>query len=379
MAASMGIWFFITVTRNEYKKRLMNMKNPWEELAKILVNYSTKTKPGEKLLITMMETETFPLVRAVYTEAITAGALPNVEFQSAYLERDLMLYGNQEQLDWIPELQAKGMEWADVYIGLRGNRNPYEFEGISADKIKSHKRAMGHVSGMRNELTRWVLVRVPNESLAQQAEMSLDEMMAFFFNATLKDWRSEASRYQEVQKVFESASQVRIIGKNTDLSFSTQGRKYVIGDGTLNMPDGEIYTSPVDDSIEGFIYFEFPGVYAGQRVYGINLEFSHGNVVNAIAESNQELLDQILKMDEGSSRVGEFGVGTNFGIDRFCYDILYDEKIGGTIHIALGRAYAECGGVNQSALHWDLIKDLRQEGAIFLDGQKVLENGRFFF
>jgi aminopeptidase len=143
------------------------------------------------------------------------------------------------------------------------------------------------------------------------------------------------------------------------------------------MPDGEIFTCPVDDSAEGHIHFEFPGIYAGVLVRGIRLELSEGKVVRATAEENEDLLHKILETDDGAQRLGEFGVGTNFNIDRFCYDILYDEKIGGTIHLALGRAFAECGGVNHSALHWDIIKDLRQEGAIYLDGTKVLENGRF--
>jgi aminopeptidase len=150
-----------------------------------------------------------------------------------------------------------------------------------------------------------------------------------------------------------------------------------VADGHLNMPDGEIFTAPVDDSAEGHIYFEFPGVYVGQRIDGIRLEFSKGEVVKATADSNQELLEQLLNMDDGARRLGEFGVGTNFGIDRYCYDILYDEKIGGTIHLALGRAYAENGGVNKSALHWDIIKDLRQEGAVYLDGVKVIDKGKF--
>lgn len=354
------------------------MSDPrWEQLAEILVHYSTGTQPGEKVLITMMEVETFPLARAVYAQAIKAGALPHVEFQSAYLERDLMRYGTPEQLDWVPELSAYGMEWADVYIGLRGARNPHEFAGIAPEKLAAHKRAMGKVSAMRTELTRWVLVRVPNESFAQQAEMSLDEMMSFFFNATLRDWAQESQRYQALQKVFQAAETVRIVGKDTDLTFSTKGRIYEVADGHLNMPDGEIFTAPVDDSAEGYITFEFPGVYFGQQVRGIRLEFSRGEVVKATAESNEQLLHELLHMDEGARRIGEFGVGVNFGIDRFCYDILYDEKIGGTIHIALGRAYKECGGVNQSALHWDIIKDLRQEGAIYLDGRKVFENGQF--
>lgn len=351
--------------------------NNWEHLADVLVNYSTGIQPNEKVLITMMEVDTFPLARAVYAASVKVGALPHIEFQSTYLERDLMLYGNPEQLDWVPEMQAYGMEWADVYIGLRGARNPHEFTGISASKITAHKRAMGKVSGMRNDLTRWVLVRVPNESFAQQAEMSLDDMMAFFFSATVRDWQAESRRYQEIKDVFQAAKHVRIVGRDTDLTFSTQGRIYEVADGHLNMPDGEIFTAPVDDSAEGYIYFEFPGVYVGRQVKGIQLEFSKGQIVRATAESNQELLDELLNMDEGAKRLGEFGVGTNFGIDRFCYDILYDEKIGGTIHLALGRAYAECGGVNQSALHWDIIKDLRREGAVYLDGAKVIDQGMF--
>lgn len=354
------------------------MSDPrWQQLAEILANYSTGTKKGEKVLITMMEETTFPLTRAVYAEVVKAGGLPHVEFQSVLLERELMLHGTKEQLDWLPELNAYGMEWADVYIGLRGARNPFEFSGIAPENIVAHKKAMGKVSGMRNELTRWVLVRVPNESFAQQAEMSHEEMMDFFFEATLRDWAKEAEWYTEIQKEFQAAKRVRILGKETDLTFSTEGRIYEVADGHLNMPDGEVFTAPVDDSAEGQIYFEFPGVYFGERIPGIKLEFSGGKVVNASSEDNEELLHELINMDEGSNRIGEFGVGINYGIQRFCYDILYDEKIGGTIHIALGRAYAECGGVNQSALHWDIIKDLRKEGGIYLDGQKVSENGRF--
>lgn len=353
--------------------------NRWDQLANILINYSTQTKPGDKVQITMMEVETFPLARAVAKEAVKAGALPHVEFQSAYMERDLMQYGTMEQLDWVPELQFYGMEWADVYVGLRGARNPHEFDGISPEQIVAHKRAMGKVSAKRNDVRNWVLVRVPNESFAQQAHTSLDEMMDFFFNATLKDWEAEVVQYKKVQEVFQSSENVRIVGKETDLSFSTKGRKYVVSQGYYNMPDGEVYTAPVDDSAEGQIYFEFPGVYAGQLVEDITLTFSEGWVVEASASQNEKLLHELIKMDEGSQRIGEFGVGVNFGIDRFCYDILYDEKIGGTIHLALGRAYEKCKGENFSALHWDIVKDLRQEGEIYLDGKKVFEKGKFLF
>jgi aminopeptidase len=351
----------------------------WQQLADILVNYSTEVKKGDRVLITMMEVETFPLAKAVYTAAVQAGGLPFVEFQSAYLERDLMKFGTSEQVDWVCEIQTQGMEWADVYIGLRGARNPNEFSNIESHKIASHKRSMGKISAMRNDLTRWVLIRVPNESFAQQASTSLDEMMEFFFNATLRDWQSEAVRWHEIKDRFQTSETVRITGRETDITFSTKGRVYEVADGRKNMPDGEIFTAPVDDSAEGTIFFEFPGVYMGRLVGGIRLDFEYGEVVSASAEQNEDLLVQLLAMDDGARRLGEFGVGLNYGIDRYAYDILYDEKIGGTIHLALGRAYAENKGVNKSALHWDIIKDLREEGAIYLDGNKVMENGKFLF
>ena len=349
----------------------------WSRLGEILVNYSTRTRSGDCLLITMMEPETFPLTLAVYEHAVRAGAFPQVQFASAYLERALLQYGSEELIARVPDLERAGMEWADTYIGLRGARNPHELTGIPTDRLTIHKRALGEISALRNEQTRWVLVRVPNESFAQAAGMSLEATMAFFFASTLRDWEEEAREYQRLRDMFQAGTQVRIVGHDTDLSFSTAGRTYVVGDGHINMPDGELYTAPVDDSAQGVISFEFPGTFAGQTIAGIRLEFRDGEVVSAIADSGEEFLRRILAVDDGARRIGEFGIGVNFGIDRFVGDILYDEKIGGTIHLALGRAYAECGGTNQSALHWDIVKDLRSEGSIELDGRRVLENGRF--
>ncbi|HCP33234.1 MAG: aminopeptidase [SAR324 cluster bacterium] len=351
--------------------------NRWDELADILVNYSTETRKGDRVLITMMETDTFPLARAVHAAAVQAGAMAHIEFQSLLLQRDLMLHGCEEQFAPSHELQSRGMEWADVYIGLRGASNPHELSGIEEERIMAFRRELGKVSAKRTEETRWVLVRVPNSSFAQQAGMSTEEMMDFFFDATLLDWKEESRRYQEICQFMQSTEKVRIVGKDTDLNFTTKGRTYVIDDGHINMPGGEVYTAPLDESAEGQISFDFPAVFAGQYVEGIRLRFSRGEVVEAHADRNEALLHQLISMDEGAKRIGEFGVGTNYGISRYCYDLLFDEKIGGTAHIALGRAYSQCGGINQSAFHWDLIKDLREEGELFLDEKVVMHHGEF--
>jgi len=349
----------------------------WSQLGEILVNYSTCTRAGDRLLIAMREPETFPLTIAVYEHAVQAAAFPQVQFTSAYLERALLMRGSDESIARIPDLERSGMEWADVSISLRGTRNPHELAGIPNERLAAHKRAQGAISALRNAHTRWVLVRVPNEASAQAAGMSLDAAITFFFDATLRDWEEDSRRYRQIRDRFQAASQVRIVGRDTDLTFSTAGRTYVVGDGHINMPDGEIYTAPVDESAKGVISFEHPGLYAGQSIGGIRLEFRAGEVVAATADMGEEFLQQILAIDEGARRIGEFGVGVNFGIDRFVGDILFDEKIGGTIHLALGRAYTECGGKNQSSLHWDLVKDLRSEGVVELDGRPVLENGQF--
>lgn len=352
------------------------MDGQWQKLADVLVNYSVGVRPGDKVLITMMEAETLPLARACCRASIKAGGLPFVEYQSAYLEKDLMLLGNEEQVAWVNEMHLYGMQWADCYIGLRGASNPFEFADIPGAVLASHKRAMGKISAARNA-TRWVLTRVPNASFAQQAHMPLDEMMDFYFAATLADWEAEGAKLRAVQQLLSSGTEVRVTGRETDLRFSTKGRIYAVADGHINMPDGEVFTCPVEDSVNGYIYFEFPGVYAGNLVEGIRLRFENGRLVVSTAETNEALLKEIFAMDAGASTLGEFGIGLNEGIRRYCYDILYDEKIGGTVHFAMGRGYPECLGNDKSALHWDIVKDMRAEGAVYLDGKLVMEKGRW--
>jgi aminopeptidase len=347
----------------------------WKEIAEILVNYSTTVQPNERVMIAMLEPETYPLVQAVYEKVISAGAYPQVQFLSETLRHAVMRYGNDDQINWVPEIEAYSMEWADVYFGLRGAHNLYENADISAGVLAANQEAMGKVSTMRWEKTRWCLVRVPNDSFACQSETDLETITDMFFNASLLDWKTESENWHRMADEFEQGKEVRIVGKETDLTFSVTGRKWVVGDGKINIPDGEIFTSPVNQTLNGHIYFEFPGVLSGRLIPAIRLVWENGRLIEASSSTNETYLKNIIATDEGSSLLGEFAFGTNPHINRFCKDILIDEKIGGTIHIALGRAFKECGGLNSSAIHWDIVKDLREEGTVYIDGRPVLEKG----
>lgn len=353
------------------------MDKRWHQLADILVNYSTSVRSGERVMIAMKETESRPLVRAVYEAAIKAGGYPQVQFLSDELWHASMRYGAPEQVSWVPEIEAYGMEWADVYFGLRAAHSPQPFADIDAQTLASHRQAMGKISSMRWQKTRWCLIPVPSAALAQQAKTDLCGITEMFFNACLQDWTSVSAEWRTTARQLGRGSHIRLVGKETDLRFSTEGRTWEVGDGRFNMPDGEIWTAPVNPTLNGHIYFEFPGVLGGRLVEDIRLEWQNGRLVTASASRNEDFLQQIVNVDAGASLLGEFAVGTNYGIDRFSNEILLDEKIGGTVHIALGRAYPQVGGINQSAIHWDIIKDTRREGAIYLDGIKVWENGHF--
>lgn len=349
----------------------------WKQLGELLVHYSAEVKSGERVMIAMGELESFPLVHAVYEAAIEAGAFPQVQFLSETLRRSLLKYGTSEQLQWVPEIEAYGMEWADVYFGLRGGHNLHEQWDIPAHRLSENQAAMGKVSTLRWQKTRWCLVRVPDADLAQQAETDLETLTDMFFGASLRDWKSESARWHRWADRLNRASEIHVVGWGTDLRFSVEGRKWMVADGKINMPDGEILTSPVTETVEGQISFEFPGVLSGRLMRDMRLRWNKGQLVEACSSTNQDFLDAIVRSDPGASLIGEFAFGTNPGVTLFCKDILLDEKIGGTVHIALGRAYPECGGTNQSAIHWDIIKDMRRSGTVFADGEPVLRDGVF--
>ncbi len=352
------------------------MDKRWKQLGDLLVNYSTQVKPSEKVMIAMVETESFPLVYAIYEAATKVGAYPQVQFLSEELNHLTMKYGSQEQIGWIPEIEAYGMEWADVYFGLRGAHNLNVHWDISSDKLSLFRKAMGKISTLRWGKTRWCLLCLPNASLAERAGVDEETITDMFFNGCLLDWSNISQEWKRWTDILNKGKHIRVVDKDTDLSFSVEGRSWDVADGHMNMPDGEVTTAPVCETVDGQIYFDFPGVLGGRLVYDIRLKWEKGKLVSATSSTNQDFLQSVVNTDPGASLVGEFAFGTNPYVDTFCKDILIDEKIGGTIHIALGRAYPNSGGTNQSAIHWDIIKDMRKQGQVYLDGKLIFENGR---
>ncbi len=351
------------------------MDKRWAQLGDLLVNYSAAVNPGEKVMIAFIELETYPLVQAVYQACIRAGAFPQVQFLSEELNRLVLVHGDPDQIGWVPEIEAHGMEWADVYFGLRGAHNLDVFWDIPAEKLSLLRKAMGVISTKRWEKTRWCLLRVPNPALAHQAGVDEQTITDMFFNACFLDWPTVSQEWRRWAEVLNRGKHVRVVGKGTDLSFSIAGRSWDVADGHLNMPDGEIATAPVESTVDGVITFDFPGVLGGRLMNDIKLRWKSGELVEATSSTHQDFLRSVVKTDPGASLIGEFAIGTNPEVKHFCKDILIDEKIGGTIHIALGRAYPKVGGTNQSAIHWDIVKDMRQEGEIYLDGELILKNG----
>lgn len=352
------------------------MDKRWKQLGDLLVNYSLEVKRGERVMIAFVELETYPLVQAIYEASIKAGAYPQVQFLSEELNRLTLKYGTPEQISWIPEIEAYGMEWADVYFGLRGAHNLSVFWDIPADRLSLLRKAMGNISTLRWKKTRWSILRVPNAALASQAGVDEETMIDMFFNACFLDWPKISQEWRRWVEILNQGQRIHVVGKETDLTFSVAGRTWEVADGHMNMPDGEIATSPDETTLDGCIYFDFPGVLGGRLMHDIRLCWEKGRLVQATSSTNQDFLQSIIKTDPGASLIGEFAIGTNPEVKFFCKDILLDEKIDGTIHIALGRAYPKTGGTNQSAIHWDIIKDMRQDGEIYLDGKLIYKNGK---
>ncbi len=351
----------------------------WKQFGEVLVNYCMEVKPGEKVMIAMYEPDTWSLALATYEAAIKAGGLPQIQMKSEYLRRAFMKYGKEAQYSWVPEIEMMGMDWADCYAGLRGGFNLDIYHDIPSDIIAKNQAAHGVVSANRTTKTRCIISRVPNAAFAQQAGMDLETITDMYFESVLLDYEKEFKKWDAWAKKLEQADQVQILGKKTDLRFSVKGVKWGADSAKSNIPGGEIATGVINETLTGHIYFENPAVLGGQLMYDTYIEWKDGKFVKATSSTNQDYLHRIIATDEGSSMLGEFAFGTNTGITSFSNDILWDEKIYGTIHVALGRSYdfyKSEKAKNYSAIHWDNIKNMRQQGEVIVDGVTVLKDGK---
>jgi len=348
----------------------------------VFVNKCLKLKPGEKLMIAQDEIETWPVALATYEAAIKAGGYPQIQLKSAYLRRAFLKYGTEEQYGWVPEIETQGMDWADCYVALRGGYSFSLFDDIPADKLAKNMKAHGKVSTLRWQKTRWLLSRIPNPTFAQHAGLDLETVTDMFFDACLMDYESDSVEWWEwANKVKGTEPQlVHITGKNTDLTFEVDSRTWVATDLEGNIPGGEVGCTPINnEKLNGWLYWENPGVFGGKLIPDMTVEWKKGKLVKATASKNEDFLNNVLSTDEGAGLLGEFAFGTNKGLTHFTNDILWDEKIYGTLHIAFGRAYPMFGGENQSAIHWDVVKEMRREGEVMVDGKCVMRGGELLF
>ena len=351
-------------------------------LAKTLVRYSIQAKPKETIAV-QAPPAAEPLVVAIYEELLRAGAYPVAHLVPDRFSELLLKEGKSHHFDTLPPYQRAFAKSIDGLIRISASNNTRALSGSDPAKQARLSKASKPVREMILK-KKWCITLFPTEAHAMDADMSLTEFEDFVYSATFSDldnpvreWKALKKRQDQLIRKLKGAREVRIVGPDTDLTFSVSGRTFINSPGTHNMPSGEIFTGPVEDSAEGYIRYDFPVCHGGREIDGIRLVFRRGKAVEASAEKNEAFLLSMLDMDPGARRLGELGIGTNTGIQRFIKNILFDEKIGGTVHLALGQSYPETGGKNVSALHWDMIKDLRKGGALYVDGKLFQKDGKF--
>jgi aminopeptidase len=353
------------------------------KLARLLVEHSIGAEEGEQVLISggaLAE----PLIKEVYVRLLEAGASPIPQVSLPGLQELFFEHAREHHYEQTPPAARALYEGADAYITVMAPHNTRALAGVDPHK----QRALGKRDQVIRDTVlakdRWVLTLFPTQALAQESEMSLEEYEEFAFRAMALNkedppgyWREKAGEQGRLIERLESGREVRIVGPGTDLTLSVEGRKFINGDGRHNMPCGEVFTGPVEDSANGEVFFGVPVAVAGREVSGVTLRFEEGRVVRASAEKGEEYLVSMLDADEGARYLGELGIGTNYGIERATKSILFDEKLGGTVHLAVGRSYEATGGNNRSSVHWDLICDLREGGELYLDGELLQRDGEF--
>jgi aminopeptidase len=348
------------------------------KLAQIVVRYSVFVKPNEKVIISGGGAS-IPFLVELYKEIILQKAHPIIRFNLPDVSDFFYKYATKEQIERFPEEFMDNVKKAGKYIGISSDLNTRELTNCDSKKIISRGKIISPISDyICNEKPKIhrCTVAYPCQALAQDAEMSLTEYENFVYGACLQNWSELGKQFDKIKNVFEKGEQVHLIGEGVDLRFSIKGKNAVVDKGEENMPGGEVFMAPVRESLNGWIKFDYPAIRDGKEVTDIELKFEKGKVIESRASKNIDFLREMLDTDENSSYVGEFGIGCNPKIKKFTKDLLFDEKIGGTIHLALGRAYKENGGGNDSAIHWDIVKDMKNS-KIILDGKIVQEKGKW--
>lgn len=353
------------------------------KLARVLVDYSVGAGERDQVLLAggaLAE----PLMKEVYARILQAGAIPIPQVALPGMQEIFFEHAQDVHYEETPPIVRSIYEGADAFISIMAPSNTRALANVDPGK----QQALGKRDKAMQEIVlnkdRWALTLFPTEALAQESDMGLAEYEEFVFEAMALNeeaparfWREKAVEQQRLIERLEQSQEIHITGPETDLKLSIAGRKFLNGDGKKNMPCGEVFTGPVEDSANGTVYFGIPVAVAGHEVSGVRLRFQNGKVVEAGAEKGEAYLNTMLDADAGARYLGELGIGTNYGIPRATKNILFDEKLGGTIHLAVGRSYEQTGGKNDSSVHWDLICDLREGGEMRADGELIEQNGKF--
>jgi aminopeptidase len=361
-----------------------------EKFARLLVDYCTKIGPGDRVAVEAT-TAAEPLIRALYARILERGGHPHLLLDLP--DQDVIFYehAGDDQLDFAPTFRKLAYDTFESRIRIGSSVNPRALGGVDPKKQARRQKALSPIleAQMRRGADgqfRWVTTLFPTEGYAMESEMSLRQYENFVYRACHVDektadpvafWQGIEKNQRKVVDWLNGRDQVTLKGPNVDLRLSIKGRTFVNANGTHNMPDGEIFTGPVEESVSGWVKFTYPAIYSGVAVEGIELTFDKGRVEKAKANKNGSYLLGMLDSDAGARYLGEFAIGTNFEIDRFTRNILFDEKIGGTFHMALGAGYPETGSKNKSVIHWDMICDMRTDATIAVDGEILYKNGEF--
>ena len=363
------------------------MRSIHQKYAELLIHYCLDIQAGQKLYV-KSTTLAEPLLREIYRVGVQAGAHVVIDMSFREQNRILLNEGNKEQLGYASPSYEAAMKEFDAFLVVRAPYNLKEDQNVNADSRKLRSKSLHWLSELYfsrtadGSLTR-SLCQYPTNAGAQEAGMSLEEYEHFIYNACklYEDdpkaaWLQVRERQQAVVDYLNNAKHIRYKCGKTDISFSVDDRTWINSDGRTNMPSGEVFSGPVEDSVNGTVYFNYPSIFMGTEVRGITLRVVDGEVVEWSAEQGGEVLDQVFDID-GARYFGEVAIGTNYSIQQPTKNILFDEKIGGTIHMAVGQSYKQTGGTNKSAIHWDMITDMKDGGQIFVDGELAYENGRF--